>query len=76
MVTERAEKFETPYATGASPACIRWLRRLGIETTDAKRIIIDIQPGKPVTVYVQRFAQQDLFEMEPPTDLRDLKGIG
>ena len=72
---EKAERFETPFATGTSPECLRWLRRLGLDTTDAKRIIIDIEAGKPVSVYVQRFGQEDLFELEPPGDLRNLQAV-
>ena len=73
QVKTQPERFETPCATGASPACLRWLRRIGVDPTDACRVIIDIRCDAPVAVYIQRYADTDLFEVEPPGDLRDLK---
>ena len=72
-VKTQPDRFEAPYAVGGSPSCMRWLRKIGVDLTDVSRVVIDIRCDKPVAVYVQRFGDADMFEVEPPSDLRDLR---
>ena len=55
--------------TGRDKRVAEWLWKIGINPTDTRRVVIDIPCDGPVYMYIERFGNSRIFEVEPPPEL-------
>lgn len=46
-----------------------WLEKIGIDPKTARRVVIDISVDSPVYLYIERYGDSTMFEVEPPPEL-------
>lgn len=54
---------------------IAWLERDGIIPDSTRRVVIDAEFGKVVTMYVEQFGSASLVDVHPPAELRTAVSI-
>jgi len=59
--------------TGRDKRVADWLEKIGIDPKMTRRVVIDIPCDGAVWVYIERFGDSQMFEIEPPPELA--KGI-
>ena len=55
--------------TGRDKRVADWLETIGIDPKVTRRVVIDIPCNGAVVMYVERFGDSSMFEVEPPPDL-------
>ena len=56
-------------ASSDHPAVVAWLRALGVDPDMTRRVIIDIETGNAIRVYVTAWADLEAFEVALPDGL-------
>jgi len=47
-----------------------WMKKIGIDSSTCRRLIIDIQVGNVVVVYEERYGDERIFQIEPPPEIK------
>ena len=55
--------------TGRDKRVADWLEKIGIDPKMTRRVVIDIPANGAVWVYIERFGDSSIFEVEPPPEL-------
>jgi hypothetical protein len=58
---------------GRGPEISEFIRRLGLDPTLTKRVIVDIPCDDVVKVYVEGFGDCHAFEIEPPGPMQEAR---
>ena len=55
--------------TGRDKRVADWLEKIGIDPKITRRVVIDIPSDGIVWVYIERYGDSQIFEVEPPPEL-------
>jgi hypothetical protein len=56
----------TILASSHSQELLEWIGKLGIDYSKCRRVIVDIQAGHAVTIYVTLWGDKEMFDLMPP----------
>ena len=55
--------------TGRDKRVANWLEKIGIDPKTARRVVVDISADSAVYIYIERYGDSKMFEVEPPPEL-------
>ncbi len=55
--------------TGRDKRVAEWLEKIGIDPKTTRRVVIDIPSNGAVWMYIERYGDSTMFEIEPPPEL-------